>query len=183
MGKSTRPLLSILICTLPERVEMLERLRPLFRHPLVEIITDPATHLSIGAKRNRLKDLARGKYILYCDDDDMINREAFLLIIEACKKDPDTVGIQGKIYENGREKQWYISIKYDKWFEKDNIYYRFANHLSPVKRKYADKVKFPDKNFSEDHAYSVAIRPYLKTEIIVPMDYYYYQPSGRPLKP
>lgn len=161
---------------------MLDRLRPLFRHPLVEIITDPNTRLSIGAKRNRLKDLATGKYLAYADDDDMINRVAFLLILAALKKNPDTVGIQGKIYELGREKQWYISIKYDKWFEKDNVYYRFANHLSPVRRSIADKVTFPDKNFSEDHAYSVAIRPYLKTEIIVPVDYYYYQPSGRPLK-
>ena len=161
---------------------MLERLKPLFRHPLVEIIVDPATHLSIGAKRNRLLDLARGKYLLYADDDDVIDRIAFEMILEALKQDPDTVGIRGKIYELGREKQWYISIKYDRWFEKNNIYYRFANHLSPVRSSIAKQVRFPDKNFSEDHAYSVAIRPLLKTEIIVDRDYYYYQPSGRPLK-
>lgn len=182
MKRSTPILLSVLICTLPERATMLARLKPLFRHPEVEIITDPATHLSIGAKRNRLLALAKGKYLLFADDDDLINREAYLLIIEALRLDPDTVGIQGKIYEAGREKQWYISIKYESWFEKDNVYYRFANHLSPVRSKLAKTIVFPDKNFSEDHAYSVAIRPLLKTEVIVPVDYYYYQPSGRPLK-
>ncbi len=182
MKKSTQPLLSVLICTLPERSTMLARLKPLFRHPKIQIITDPATHLSIGAKRNRLLALATGKYLCFVDDDDMVNRDALMLILKALKKDPDTVGIQGKIYEGGREKQWFISIEYDKWFEKDNIYYRFANHLSPVRSSLAKTIVFPNKNFSEDHAYSVAIKPLLKTEIIVPVNYYYYQPSGRPLK-
>lgn len=183
MKKSTQPLLSVLICTLPERKEMLERLKPHFRHPGVEIITDPASHLSIGAKRNRLLALATGKYLLFCDDDDLIDRTAFLMILEALQKDPDTVGIRGKIYELGREKQWFISMKIDKWYEEKNVYYRFTNHLSPVRSSLAKTIVFPDKNFGEDYAYSVAILPLLKTEIIVDRDYYYYQPSGRPLKP
>ena len=43
--------------------------------------------------------------------------------------------------------------------EKNGVYYRTPNHLSPVKHLIADKVRFPHVNHGEDAAYSKAIYP------------------------
>ena len=176
--KKTTPILSVLICTLPERKTTFERIKKALEHPEVEILDDPAEHQTVGEKRNNLKDRAAGDYICYVDDDDMISREVYLRIIEALKRAPDCVGIEGVIYQRGIERKWVVSLEYDRWFEKNGVYYRTPNHLAPVKRSIADKVKFPYVNHGEDAAYSKAIYPFLNREIFVSGCYYFYQPSG-----
>ena len=70
--------LSILICTLPERKAYLARLlgilSPQVIQGKVEVLTDdtPRGVITTGQKRNNLLNRAKGKYIVFIDDDDMV---------------------------------------------------------------------------------------------------------------
>lgn len=175
--------LSILICTIPSRAEMFNRLQGHLLLQLniereVEILSDDDLLLSIGAKRNNLINKAKGEFVVFIDDDDWVSSEYVGLLLSAIKSNPnaDCVGIQGIITTNGvNEKQWYISKDYQTWHEKDDIYYRTPNHISPVRRTIALKHGFPDWNFSEDNLYSKMIYPHLKTEVKVTENIYHYR--------
>lgn len=172
--------LSILIATMPIRLAefttLFTSLNSQGMFPNVEIIFDASMDYNIGTKRNLLLQRATGKYIVYIDDDDLISPSYISLILEAIKTNPDCVGISGIISTNGlNKKQWHISKDYGSWYEKDNIYYRTPNHISPVKRKLALQAMFPEISFGEDAEYSRRLLPLLKTEIKIEENIYHYR--------
>lgn len=171
--------LSILIATMPIRASKLANLRQVLDRQLtdeVEVIIDISMNYNIGTKRNHLLSLARGKYIVFQDDDDLISSDYIEKILEACKTDCDCIGISGEISTNGRNyMNWHISKDYGQWFECENIYYRTPNHISPVKRELALQAGFPEIAFGEDYEYSMRLLPLLKTEIKIPGILYHYR--------
>lgn len=184
-------LLSILICTIPSRKEMLDMLIDNLTYQRgnlpftyqgcevneVQISVDNTHGISTGAKRNKLLKGAHGKFIVFIDDDDRISDEYLIQIIKTIKANPDVdcIGMKGWITTNGTDKKdWEISKDFGSWYEKDNIYYRTPNHISPVRREIALKVGFPDKNFGEDADYSMGILPYLKSEAKIDVQIYFY---------
>jgi len=73
-------LLSLLICSLKDRQGYLERLMQILDPQLsgiedkVEVIVELDNgERSIGAKRNALLDKAKGEYLAFIDDDDIIS--------------------------------------------------------------------------------------------------------------
>lgn len=171
--------LSILIASMPIRVHKLANLRNVLTRqltPEVEVITDVSMNYNIGTKRNKLLALASGKYIVFLDDDDLIATDYVAKILEACKADRDCIGISGVITTNGKkEMNWHISRDYQGWFERNNVYYRTPNHISPVKRELALQAGFPEISFGEDYHYSMNLLPLLKSEIKIPGILYYYR--------
>lgn len=171
--------LSILIATMPIRAHKLANLRQVLDRqltPEVEVITDISMNYNIGTKRNKLLALASGKYIVFCDDDDLIASDYVAKILEACKADCDCIGISGVITTNGaQERCWHISKDYQEWFERALVYYRTPNHISPVKRELALLAGFPEISFSEDYEYSMRLLPFLKTEKKIEGILYYYR--------
>lgn len=172
--------LSILIATMPSRKEhliaFLDMLKINGSFPQVEIITDDSMEYNVGAKRNRLLEKAQGEYVVFCDDDDDITSNYVSLILEACKSGADCIGISGIITTNGRDKrQWHISKDYGRWHEKNGIYYRTPNHISPVKRELALQAGFPEIAFGEDAEYSRRLLPLLKTEVKIEQNIYWYK--------
>lgn len=171
--------LSILIATMPARKEKLAHLRQVLDGQLtdeVEVITDSSMFYNIGAKRNKLLQMASGTYIVFCDDDDSIALDYIEKILEACKADCDCIGISGIITVNGaNEMNWHISKDYQDWFQREKVYYRTPNHISPVKRELALKAMFPEIAFSEDYEYSMRLLPMLKTEVKIPGILYHYK--------
>lgn len=174
--------LSILIATMPSRSERFLELRyvletQILLHKLsdeVEIIYDAAMHYNIGTKRNILLNEARGKYIVFCDDDDKVSPEYVLKLFLACDGS-DCIGISGFITTNGQnKKQWHISKEYGSWYERGGVYYRTPNHISPVKRELALQAGFPDIAFGEDAEYSRRLLPLLNTETKVEGNIYHY---------
>jgi len=175
--------LSILIATMPTRLKCFSELISDLNSQIkkcnaifnIEIITDESMDYNVGIKRNKLLNLANGKYIVYADDDDFISPNYISLILQAIKSDADCIGINGTITTDGKnKKQWFISKEYGKWFEKNNIYYRTPNHISPVKRELALKAGFPNISFAEDAEYSKRLLPLLKTETIIKETIYHY---------
>lgn len=171
--------LSILIATMPIRREKLANLRAVLDRQLtdeVEVITDISMNYNIGCKRNKLLALATGEYVVFQDDDDLIASDYIAKILEACKYGSDCIGISGVITTNGKqEMNWHISRDYQGWFERNRVYYRTPNHISPVKRELALKAGFPEVAFSEDYEYSMRLLPLLKSETKIPGILYYYR--------
>lgn len=174
-------ILSILIATIPSRLDKLDSLMSCLnpqwdRMPeLVEVIIDPVISYNIGTKRNKLLEKAKGDYIVFIDDDDHITKNYVKLILDATEKKPDCIGISGWITTNGlKSKQWHISKDYGRWFERNGIYYRTPNHISPVKRELALKAGFPEIEFGEDSEYSKRLLPLLKTEVKIKGNIYHY---------
>lgn len=173
--------LSILIATMPVRKWKFNRLLNILDSQMpmngcVEILWDDSMDYNIGVKRNKLLDRACGDYIVYCDDDDLVSSDYVRKILQAMEGSPDCIGISGIITTNGKnEKQWHISKEYGTWYEKDGKYLRTPNHISPVKREIAQKIRFPEISYGEDAVYSRNIHPHLHTENLVEGNIYHYK--------
>lgn len=178
--------LSILICHIPGREHKLSVLLDILNRQKtdeVEILIEKDNkEITTGAKRNILLRKAKGDYIAFVDDDDLVFEGYIPKILKAIESKPDCCGIEGVIENFGKRKQWkrkFIhSIKHNKWYQekigKDTVYFRCPNHLSPVKRSLALKVMFEDITQGEDRVYSMALLKHLKIEEYIEGPIYHY---------
>lgn len=175
-----KPLLSILIPTLPERAALfqslrseLERQRIYSGEPLmieIEIDDSPRGTKTIGEKRNDLVSKAKGEYIAFIDDDDEVSRNYIQLIINAIRSNnyPDCVSLKGVITWDGQNPQLFEhSLKYSVyrtetekslgWFQyvSDSTapinYLRMPNHLNAIKAEIVKQFPFIDKGDKSMH--------------------------------
>ncbi len=179
--------LSILICSLEDRLVQLQQLRTKLIDQsdmdVVEILTETdAGEMHTGAKRNKLLLQAKGDYIAFVDDDDMVSDDYVSKILKAIETNPDCCGLEGIITTDGNNPHLFIhSLTCGSWYEKDGIYYRTPNHLNTVKREIALKVMFnDDMSNCEDRDYSLRIQPYLKTEEYIKGPIYFYKCTSAP---
>lgn len=179
-------ILSILICTIPSRQAMFERLLgEVFSQidkrkatGMVEVLWDNSMACTTGRKRNHLLTLSKGKYIVFIDDDDEISENYLELILNALQENPDVdcVGMRGYVtFDGAKRKDWSISIEHKYWHETDKEYLRTPNHISPVKRSIALLGKFPEISYGEDMEYSKRIFTYIKTETYISEYLYHYK--------
>lgn len=173
--------LSILICSLSSRAHLLKRLTDILDKQVDGVnsqylVDIDQGQLKIADKRNKLLSAATGEYVCFIDDDDLVPDYYVSEILKAIAGKPDVVGFNGYMTTNGTKKELFaISTAYQGWFVKDNIHYRCPNHLSPVKREIALKVRFEKgKQSGEDAIYSMALLPLLNTEVFIDKDMYHY---------
>jgi glycosyltransferase involved in cell wall biosynthesis len=175
--------LSILICSIPERKEMLHQLLDNLgeqqgdNKSKIEIIVDNDPTLLVGTKRRYLLEQAKGQFIVFIDDDDKVSDDYIRKIVRCIETNPeiDCIAISGLIKFDGQEsKHWHISKEYGHWYEKDNVYYRTPNHISPVRRELALQASFEDISIGEDFKYSMALLPLLKKEAKINGLLYFY---------
>ena len=178
--------LSILVPTMPSRASYLKRLKRSLNGQItddVELLVfegDPSQ--SIGSKRNALLEMAKGDYIAFVDDDDIVAHYYVSSILEAVKTSPDVVGIHLLHYEDySLRGLTYHSLQFKEWFDEPNTghplirnYYRNPNHINPVKRELALQVKFPEINMGEDKDYSMRLKPLLSREVYISDPIYAY---------
>lgn len=178
---------SILICHLHSRTDQLARLLNAFhaqrkddprQRDQVEILIDgDYGNISTGIKRNRLMARSTGEHIAQFDDDDMPSANYVRLILDALEQNPDVVGLKGLIYiDHSRPNTFIHSLACKSWCEENGIYYRYPNHLNPVRRELAVQVGFPDLTLGEDKSFSDRLLPLLKTEVMIDSEpiYHYY---------
>lgn len=151
---------SILICTIPSRrhmfIDLWNSIQTLKQTSSlsIEVIYDDSVGISIGQKRNTLLDKALGIYCAFIDDDDKITEDYFK-VIEDSRLKYDCIVLNGIMYIDGKkDKPFYHSLKYDKWFDDEKGYYRNPNHLNPILTSIVKKIRFPQTNFGEDHDFS-----------------------------
>lgn len=172
--------LSILICTLPERVEFFKRLFTSLsaqKTPDVEICFDERDNsVPTGLKRNDLIKNSTGEYFCFIDDDDNVSSDYITLIMDGISKGVDVVTFCGWMTTNGSSKIDFV-IKLGEAYEKRNgKYFRFPNHLCPMRRSVVDGIRFPDIWMGEDYAFAkkIADRKILKTEHHIEKQIYHY---------
>ena len=177
------PVLSILICHLPERevsyLALLDQLG-IQTSGNVEVLVDdtPRGVLTIGEKRNNLLASSTGRYVAYIDDDDLIAGNYVRLILNAAREDNDCIGMTGILRRKDKpDWQFRHSITVGRWCKDRNrhIYFRTPNHLNPIKADIAKSVGFVPISHGEDRDYSDRIRPLLKTETFIEQAIYIYQ--------
>lgn len=180
-------MLSICIPTLPEprSQQHLANLMALLSPQLsdqVEVLTDTRErNVPTGTKRTALYSQAKGKYVCSVDCDDWIAPNYVAEILEAAKVGPDVITFEGWYTENGRNHvDWTIRLgeKYEARHENGKyMFFRFPNHLVPMKRELATRVKFPDKWQGEDYEWALKIRDMglLKSEVHIFKQLYHYQ--------
>ena len=176
--------LSILIPTIEGRekwlTRILERLEPQRTGDVEILVNKDGRQKSIGEKRNELLEQSESDYVAFVDDDDLVSLDYVSRIVSAVETRPDCVGMEGIITFDGKRPQKFIhSLRYTSWYEKDGVFYRNPNHLSPVKRELALQVKFPYINNGEDHDYSKRLLPLLKTEVYLDNPIYFYEFRSR----
>jgi len=177
--------LSILICHLEERKELLDLLVANLKKQIVDkdqveiIIEADSGQLTIGHKRNMLLSTANGEYIAFIDDDDNVADTYVADILKALKSGPDCVGIEGcLVVPNVQKDNAFLfkhSIKFAGWYTSGNVFYRTPNHLNPILKEIAVLAGFnPTMSFGEDSEYSKRIRRYLNEEVYIDHPIYYY---------
>jgi glycosyltransferase involved in cell wall biosynthesis len=171
--------LSVLICTIPKRQDKFERLLNLLTAQYVDgvqFLSDNSEQITIGEKRNHLISRAKGEYICFVDDDDIISVKYISSILDALQSKPDCVGIEGVILCNANcPRKFYHTVEAKGWYTSGAEYWRTPNHLNPIRTDLVKQIGFnASKSFGEDLEFSKRIKPLLKTEVMVDVPIYYY---------
>ena len=181
-------LLSILIPSLENRVEFREKLMgqllPQVKglHRRVEILLDiDSGETSIGEKRNRLLDRAKGRYCAFIDDDDRIHPEYVNLVLSALASSPDCCSLNGEITFVGRPgrntKPFTHSIRHGGSYFGNGIYYRTPNHLNAIRTDHCRAIRFPvgiARGEDTDFCNRMHAAGLLKVEADIPETIYFY---------
>ena len=183
-------ILSIGILTIPERRYLYLRLM----NHLEKIMSD-TPHLkgkveyvvaldekikTVGEKRNEVLDRARGKYVCFIDDDDLVSDVYFQALVETLENHPqvDCVGFKGMYYEHGEQQMvFHHAIQNGgHWKDENGIQRRPVNHLNPVRTEFARKIRFPEKSFGEDSDYCDRLLDsgLIKSEAFIDLILYHY---------
>ena len=168
---------SILIPTLEDRkVEYFDKLYPFLKDQCtseVEIcVLRDQKQLIVGAKRNKLIEMAQGDFVAFVDDDDWVSDTYVKDILGAIKSDDhlDCVGFWGEVYFlNELAGKMIHSIACRGWHEEAGFYYRHPNHLNPVRKSLITGQKFQHISSSEDYFWSQEMqgRGVLKREVFL----------------
>jgi glycosyltransferase involved in cell wall biosynthesis len=139
--------------------------------------------ISIGAKRQKLFEKAKGKYIVMIDDDDWVPYSFVQKVLEACKQGNDCVGYMEECnFANFKKKKSLISLRVKEWA--DNVgmfdYVRTPFFKVPIKTDICRQVGCKDMRFGEDHDFAIRIKPLLKTETFIKEYMYIYRHKEEP---
>ena len=185
--------LSILIATVIERADRFAELYPelmaqahinnVYNENKVQVLfLCDNKEISIGAKRQKLLEMAQGEYVVFFDDDDFPESDYISGIMDALALNPDSVGFKIKMTTNGKdEKTCCHRFKYKDWAENvDGFdYVRGITHFNPVLCSLALQVGFKDMRFGEDKDYSDRLMKLVQNEVYIDKVLFHYRYSNR----
>lgn len=179
------PLLSILICSLTARDASLQRLLGILipqcnGQPVEIVVEKDEGQLSIGQKRQRLLECAKGQYMAFVDDDDAVSTDYVDEITWALRCCPTAThcSLRGYLLQEQHKRRLFEhSNKYKEWGTVNNVFVRPPNHLNVIRRDLALEAGFENLSWSEDKLYSeklVQLDCLTHEAWIEPILYYYY---------
>jgi glycosyltransferase involved in cell wall biosynthesis len=187
-----RPVWSILIASVGVRNADLERLLAGLAPQIdaedgrVEVVVYWDNFEStLGRVRQALMDDARGEYVSFVDDDDEVPDYHVAKVLAALERGVDYVGWRQQLYVDGvATKPTFHSLRYDRWWEDAEGYYRHVSHLNPIRARLARLGRF-DRQVPEDvdwaeqvHAHLAACRNVTEAFIDDVMYLYRYDPEA-----
>lgn len=185
--------LSICICSIVTRRHFLDRLLEIISPQLCDrvelLMAIDSGEESIGSKRQRLLEAARGDYVVSIDDDDTITTDYVAEILAAIARTPDVDAITFRAtrYADGDfDGVTHYSMTHTgnrSWQRTDagKLYMRWPQHITPIRRQLALEIGFVDIDFGEDAAFAEDLRPLLRSEQHIPKVLYtYFWRSARP---
>ena len=177
--------LSILIPTVVGRETEFERLTKYLRKQYtgddVEILSlKDNKEISIGEKRNRLYNMAKGKFSVMIDDDDMVSEDYIPTILSVLNDTIDCVGYFENCLINGKQQRSVISLNCKGWMTNDppingTHYNRTPFFKVPIKTSICKMVGVRDMRFGEDHDFAMRIHKYLNKEHFIYREMYFYR--------
>jgi glycosyltransferase involved in cell wall biosynthesis len=174
-------LLSILIPTVPERLDklalLLDSIKKQSGFDLCEVLYfGDNRSRTIGAKRNALLEAARGKYVAFCDDDDGVSEDYAQTLTEiASAQTVDVITFRQWAKWNTDVSEVHFSIQHNNEpFQPGGITKRFPWHVCAWERKLAQSAVFTEKQWGEDFDWVAQMAQKALREAHVPRVLHYY---------
>lgn len=176
---------SILIPSIPSRRELRRRVLMLLEPQIDKyddielLILEDNCKRDYGSKLQSMVDIAKGEYISFIDDDDLVSEKYVDSIYPLLGDGVDCVGFTGHISINdGPIMPVYYSIENTVPENNFDGYYRYIQHVNPVKASIVREVPY-DGHFGADTEWSdiVMERELLKTERYIDDVMYMYLAS------
>ena len=142
----------------------------------IEILTETDNgENSVGKKRNNIIDKAKGEYVCFIDDDDMITEIYVSKTLKALETKPDVVELVGFLPKYNLP--FIHNLNCGGHFKKDGIQFRTPNHLNTIKTEIARQVRYQEISHGEDQDYSHRLwaSELMKTESLIGERMYIYQ--------
>jgi len=180
--------LSILIPTLKSRGKQLKKLTDeldyqIQNKPVQWISLGDNKSMTVGEKRNRLFDMAKGDFVSFIDDDDGISDTYISTILKSIEENSNKTVIcfRGEQTTDGHQDiPFRYNVNYGRNFKKmiDGQRWKvmLPDHLCAWNRSKITE-KFPDKSLGEDHDWARKMAPtYTEDDQVLLEDtlYYYY---------
>ena len=185
------PRWSILICTLENRKNFLERLLTILKPQIgsyteggqgnykvitgdVEIcILSDNKVMTVGEKRNKLVEACSGEYVSFIDDDDIVSPDYVNSILRKLNSNPDVVTFYAYRFHNGKkDRRVDYDIKYEQDLNPSHKYERLPNHLCVWKKELY--LPYKDISYGEDADWSQRMKGRAKTQEKVDKILYHY---------
>lgn len=173
--------LSILIPTVPDREAKLAALLASLdaqvagRTDVELLVLRDNRSMSIGEKRNKMLQLARGDFVAFVDDDDAVAPDYVASICDRLRQDtPDVLCFTVAVRGYGPEKP----CRYHPSFSHVTLpteYRRKPNHLMVWRRDIALRVPFPAIRTGEDTAWAEQISAHANAVSTIDRTLYTYQ--------
>lgn len=169
---------TIAVLSTAQRKVELTRITAILRHQIGDrkdiqlLIADGVG--GVGEKRQWCIDHARGEYVNFVDDDDIISH-VYVDSIHPLLDGVDYVGFRMQHYRDGhKSKPTFHSLAYEEWSEDEQGFYRDISHLNPMKTTIARQATFSG-DYAEDHDWAEQLRGIPKTQnyIYAPMYFYF----------
>lgn len=136
----------------------------------------------IGPVRQELIDDAKGEYVNFIDDDDMVVGD-YCDTIYPLLDGVDYIGFKVDFYSNGQLQRPVIhSLTCEGWMENQDGFYRRVTMINPIKRSIAKKSKVADgdykKGVPEEKVYADNLDKITKTEHFIDRPMHIYTPGN-----
>ncbi len=183
-------LFSILTPAVPSRLIHLGKLAGIIGHqigdaPIEHLILLDNKRRTVGEKRDALLRAARGRYIAFVDDDDMISHDYVHLILQKILKDPDVItfrqeatvnNLLGEIhFQLGNENEPFKGVPAIPMPLTLPVTKRNAWHVCAWRRILAIQSHFPAINYGEDWAFASPLCALARREEHIPKVLHFYR--------
>lgn len=134
---------------------------------------------TVAEYRQALLEDARGDYVSFADDDDMVEGDFVAAVTAAMAGFPDYIAFRHAYYCRGaREPRPVVTgIQHGHWHDTGDALYRGVTHINPVRSVIARHADFRRQveGRLEDVSYVTGVLPLLRTQAEIPRVLYHYR--------